>query len=119
MKTLYITGGSNIVVDSDNNYCNRYERTRSAIDDVYLVKEPMHVVYGFGEKHKEVDVEPNDIIVTFYTDEFDTKMIVVKNEDWTNNLLAFEKKQQEEKERWAAEKADEGCNCESCGKCCA
>ena len=113
MKTLYISGNSNIVIDQENNSCNKLERCRQGIDDIFLIKEPMHVVYGYGEKHHEADVEPNDIVITFYGDEFDTRMIVVKNEDWANNLIAYDKKMQEQKERWAAEKC---CDCESCKK---
>jgi hypothetical protein len=77
----------------------------------------MHVVYGCGEKHHEADVEPNDIVITFYVDDFDTRMIVVKNEDWANNLATYEKKLQEEKERWAAERKNLDINCCDCESC--
>ena len=35
-------------------------------------------------------------------------MIVVKNSDWAETLDAYEKQQQEEKERWAAEQKAKG-----------
>lgn len=116
MKTLYISTNNNILIDTENNTCNTLKRSRQGIDDIFLVKEPMHVIYGYNDKHHEADVEPNDIIVTFYADEFDKRMIVVKNEDWANNLIAYEKKEQEEKERWAKSQAEKCCDCDNCAK---
>lgn len=49
MKTLYITRGNNIVVDKESNTANKLKTCRQSIDDIFLVKEPMHVVYGSGE----------------------------------------------------------------------
>lgn len=106
MKTLYLTrGGSNVLVDLENNTANRISTRRGAIDSIYLAEEPMHIVYGSGEYKKELDAEKNDIIVTFYHDTFKNQIIVIKNEDWFDNLVEYEKKQQEEKERWAASQA--------------
>lgn len=113
MKTLYLTRGSNIVVDTENNTANRLSSERQGIDYIYLADEPMHVVFGFEDEHEEVDVEKGDIIVTFYSDVFKKQMIVVKNEDWLNNLTEYRKQEQEEKERWAKSKKI----CEDCPKC--
>ena len=119
MKTLYLTRGANILVDQENNKATRIDSARQGIDYIYLVEEPMHVVYGCGEKHQETDAEKGDIIVTFYNDTFKNELIVVKNEQWRENLNLYNKKIQEEKERWAAKKDDTGtvpC-CENCEKC--
>ena len=121
MKTLYITRGNNIVVDTENNTVDRMSCERTAIDDLYRVKEPMHVIYQRGEYKREADVVPGDIVITFYDSDFLHQMIVVKNSDWAEMLDAYEKQQQEEKERWAAEQkklkdlgdAPDGCCCES------
>lgn len=101
MKTLYITRGNNIVVDTENNTVDRISCDRTAIDDLYRVKEPMHVIYQRGEYKREADVVPGDLIITFYENDFLHQMIVVKNSDWVETLDAYEKQQQEEKERWA------------------
>lgn len=102
MKTLYISRGSNIIIDTENNTANRTEACRQGIDNLFLAEEPMHVVYGYGEFQKECDVEKGDIIVTFYNDSFKNRMIIVKNEEWVENLVEAKKAEQEEKERWAA-----------------
>ena len=48
MKTFYISRGSNILVDAETNKCDRVPSDRQSIESIYLVKEPMHVVYGYG-----------------------------------------------------------------------
>ena len=111
MKTLYITNNSNILIDTENNSCNTLRCDRGGVNDVFLVDEPMHIVYGYGEHHRELDAEAGDIIITFYSD-FINKLIIVKNEDWKNNLIDYRKQEEEEKLRWAAQK-----NCEACDQC--
>lgn len=106
MKTLYITRGNNILVDTENNTANRIDTARQGIDNMYVAKEPMHVVYGVGEYHRETDVDANDIIVTFYPSEFKNKMLIIKNPEWVENILDYEAKQQEEKIRWAEAKTN-------------
>lgn len=104
MKTLYISNNSNILIDTEENTANTIDIQREAIQRIYLAEEPMHVVYGSGEYKREVDVKKDDLIITFYTDEFENRMIVVKSKDWANNLKKYNKRQQELKEKWAAEK---------------
>lgn len=112
MKTLYLTRGNNIAVDIETNDVNRINTQRMAIDYVYLADEPMHVVYGDGDVKQEFDVEKDDIIVTFYADAFVNPAIVVKNSAWVENLKEYNKREQEEKERWAKGQAiDCGCEC--------
>ena len=103
MKTLYITRGNNILIDTENSAANKIE-----------TKEPMHVVFGVGEYSKEFDVDANDIILTFYPKEFKNQAIVVKNAEWLENILEYEKEMEEEKIRWAASKNSENTEKISC-----
>lgn len=106
MKTLYLTkGGSNILIDPENKKANKISYQRQSIDSIFVVKEPMHVIYGCGEYEKEVDVEEGDIIVTFYHKVFKNQMVVVNSKDWSENLIEYERKEQEEKELWALKQA--------------
>lgn len=106
MKTLYITRGNNILVDAENNTANRIDTSRQGIDSVYIAREPMHVVFGVGEYSREFDVDVNDIIITFYPKEYKYQAIAIKNSEWLENILEYEKEIQKEKERWAASKCD-------------
>jgi len=113
MKTLYITLGNNIVVDTENNTVDKLNTQRQGIDYMYTVDEPMHVVYGSGDIHEELDVEKGDILITFYEQDFKHKMIVVKNDKWSENIAEYNKKCQEEKERWAKKQSDNLNACEN------
>lgn len=118
MKTFYISNNGNIAVDTDNNSCGSLSTEREAISRIYLAKEPMHVVYESGEYKKEIDVEEGDLIVVFYENAFKNKMIVVKNSEWTENLVEYNAEEQKRKEEWAKKQADCGntpcCNCDAC-----
>ena len=118
MKTMYINQRTNIVVDTEQNSVGCVNRSRVAIEDIYLVKENMHVVYQQGTYKREFDVEPGDIIVTFYADEFDNKIIVVKSSDWKENIINYEAKEEERKLKWAAENTAEACIPNSPGEKC-
>lgn len=104
MKTLYITRSNNILIDAEKNTANKLETSRQGIDNIYVAKEPMHIVYGVGEYKREFDVDTNDIIITFYPKEFKYQAIVVKNNEWVENIFEYEKAEQAEKERWAENK---------------
>lgn len=116
MKTLYISNNSNILIDTEENTANSLDSQREAIQRIYLAEEPMHVVYGSGEYKREVDVKKDDVIVTFYTDDFENRIVVVKSKDWANNLKKYNKRQQEIKEKWAAAESNK-CKCECDSAC--
>jgi len=102
-----------MTVDSETNEIGSVSSAREAIQRIYVAPEAMHVIYQSGNRKEEADVEPNDVIVTFYTDEFDKRMIVVKSEEWTKNIEAYNKRMEE------ARVADckGACAGDCCGKC--
>ena len=106
MKTMFIKEGLNMTVDYETNEIGSVSSAREAIQRIYVAPEAMHVIYQSGKRKEEVDVEKNDVIVTFYTDEFDKRMIVVKSEEWTKNIEAYNRRMEE-----ARKQCDE---CESC-----
>lgn len=111
MKTMFIRDSVNMTVDFDTNQIDSIPSAREAIQRIYVAPENMHVICQSGPKKEETDVETGDIIVTFYTNDFDKRMIVVKSEDWKNNILSYEEKIREAKNSLSA--SDE-CN-EACG----
>lgn len=115
MKTMYIREGVNMTVDLDTNEISSVPSAREAIQRIYVAPEPMHVVYQSGKYKEEADVEKNDIIVTFYTDEFDKRMIVVKSEEWTKNIEGYEKRMAEANLKQSSKCED--CGCDACPSC--
>ena len=120
MKTLYITNGGNICIDPEEDFVNRMPTEREGISRIFLAKEPMHVVYGEGEYRRELDVKKDDIIITFYSNDWKERIVVAKSKDWVNNLKEWNKEEQRRNEEWAAKKANNECDacCDACS-CCA
>lgn len=112
MKTLFIREGMNMTVDPETNEIGSVSSAREAIQRIYVAPEPMHVIYQSGQRREEADVEKNDVIVTFYTDEFDKRMIVVKSEEWTKNIEGYEKRMEEARTA-KCEECNSGCDAPS------
>ena len=121
MKTMFIKEGINMTVDFDTNEVSSIPSAREAIQRIYVAPEQMHVIYQTGKHREEADVEKNDVIVTFYTDEFDKRMIVVKSEEWIKNLESYEKRMEEARRKNAeamGKNLGDCPNCCDCETCC-
>lgn len=119
MKTMFIKEGVNMTVDLNTNEISSIPSAREAIQRIYVAPESMHVIYQTGKHREEADVEKDDVIVTFYTDEFDKRMIVVKSEEWTKNLEGYEKRMEEARAKLSENDANPTCcDCENCCKAC-
>lgn len=116
MKTLYINSSANILIDEEEHSVSRLDTQREAISRVYLIPEAMHIVFGEGETHQELDVKKDDIVIVFYNGTFDKQIVVVKSKDWARNLKIYNEEQQKIKEEWALKKANE-CGCDACTSC--
>ena len=113
MKTMFIKEGVNMTVDLDTNEISSIPSAREAIQRIYVAPEPMHVIYQSGKHREEADVDKDDVIVTFYTDEFDKRMIVVKSAEWTANITAYEKRMEDAKAKHEESCMDPVC-CDEC-----
>lgn len=105
MKTMYIANNTNVVVDTEKQEFDNIYSERDAISRIYIIPEKMKVIVKSGEKNVEFDAEADDILITFYESSFDVPAVIVKSKDWLNNIKGYNRKVQEEKERWAQQKA--------------
>ena len=112
---MFIREGLNMTVDPETNEIGSVSSAREAIQRIYVAPEPMHVIYQSGSRKEEADVDTNDVIVTFYTDEFDKRMIVVKSEEWTKNIEAYNKRMEDAKLKMEGTCESPCCDCE-CAK---
>lgn len=120
MKTLYLTNSAaNIIVDTDTNkvskldYADRYD-----IQNLFLVEEPIHVVYECGETHVEKDAKKGDIIVCFYSNEyFKDPVSIIKSKEWAKGIKNRHEAEQKAKEEWAKKQCNDCpcCDCKCCG----
>ena len=113
MKTLYLTYNGAMCIDPEENFVDRVQNEREGISRIYLAKEPMHVVYGEGEYKREIDVKKDDIIITFYSNDWKERIVVAKSKDWVNNLKEWNKEEQRRKEEWAYKQANPDSDCKT------
>lgn len=106
MKTLYFTETGQIVFDEETKVVEPIRSSREGISRVYLMKEPMDIVYNRGDKQYSVSADKDDIVVVFYEDSFEYPVIVAKSAEWAANLLKYEEKEQKIKEEWAAKHSE-------------
>ena len=126
MKTLYLTNSSaNIAVDMDTDEVSSLQNLdRYNIRNIYYAEEPMHVVYNGvatdgTETKEEVDAKKGDIIVVFYNDRFNKKVLTtINNKTWVENIKNRQKIEQKEKEEWAKKKCDSNLADAPCCDCC-
>ncbi len=117
MKTLYLNDSSeNIIVDTEDGFVGKLRgEDRYMIRSIYVIEEPMHVIYQAGETKEEMDVKKGDILIRFYGHEKNLKTVIaVKSKDWAKNIEYKNALEQKAKEEWAAKNAE---NCESLTKC--
>ena len=117
MKYLMVDAG--YTFDDSTKVIKRQYSERQSINSVYMVKEDCTVLFG----DQAEPANAGDIVITFYESNFPKRMIVVKSEDWKNNLDTYNEIEQKAKEKWAKEKACiDGCEacdvCETCSPTC-
>lgn len=107
MKKLIIKNGYMFDIDVDANKLQKIQYDRGGIDNVYLIDEERDLFIQDNEDNvTETHVVPGDIIVSFYTNDFPNKVIVVKSDKWTENIKTFRANEQKKKEEWASSKSD-------------
>ena len=111
MKNLYILEGVGVQVE-ENGELTRIDSEYEGISRIFVATEPTHIVYKNGGVRQEVDADTNDIVITFYRDEIPNKVIVAKSDKWLENLKSYREFLQEQKEKWAKEKAESSTPCD-------
>ena len=130
MKTLYLTYRNGVVVDQENATVSELKSSRTAVGDVYLIEEDIHVVTGTNNivgntEHyggEQFDAKAGDLLITFYEQKFPHKFVLVHSDEWKENIETYNKITQEEAEKWAAKnannKSDSPCDCDCEETCC-
>lgn len=107
MKKLIIKNGYMFDIDVDANKLQKIQYDRGGIDNVYLIDEERDLFIQDNEDNvTETHVVPGDIIVSFYTNDFPNRVIVVKSDKWTENIKTFRANEQKKKEDWASKQFD-------------
>ena len=103
MKTLSFieTGRYNnrpVLIDFNKQTVDMIDSIRCGISDCYIVPEDLEVRYKKDGKYIVTKASKGDVIVTFYREEWVINpVVVVKNNEWKENILAYIKREEARK----------------------
>lgn len=110
-----------IVIDTDTTEVKAIDRSTRGIDDIYVIPEDAHVEWTskfFPDKTICVDVNKDDILITFYDRDLGTDFVIVKSEDWLKAINNAKDADQKRKEEWAAKQKENKSIDPVCGDAC-
>ena len=99
-KTIFITTAGLIQLD-ENNEPIGMNSERTAINRIFRITEPVHIVYNKNNKRIELDAEEGDILVEFYESAFPNPILLIHSKEWSENLEKYDEIQQKAKEEWS------------------
>ena len=125
MKKIINIDRNPIIIDTDTAEVKAINRSTRGIDDIYVIPEDAHVEWTskfFPDKTICVDVNKDDVLITFYDRDLGTDFVIVKSEDWLKAINNAKNAEQKRKEEWAAKQKEnkpidpvcEDACCESC-----
>lgn len=123
MKTLSFieTGIYNnrpVLIDFNKQTVDMIDSIRCGISDCYIVPEDLEVRYKKDGKYIVTKASKGDVIVTFYREEWVINpVVVVKNKEWKENILAYIKREEARKNDAVIDATYSICKepCECCG----
>lgn len=123
MKTLSFIGTGRyfnrpVLIDFNKQTVETIDSTRCGMNECYIVPEDLEVRYKKDGKYIVTKASKGDIIVTFYREEWIINpVIVVKNKEWKENILAYIKREEARKNNAMIDAAYSICkeSCECCG----
>ena len=110
-----------IIIDTDTTEVKAIDRSTRGIDDIYVIPEDAHVEWTskfFPDKTICVDVNKDDILITFYDRDLGTDFVIVKSEDWLKAINNTKDADQKRKEEWAAKQKENKPIDPVCGDAC-
>lgn len=121
MKKIINIDRNPIIIDTDTAEVKAINRSTRGIDDIYVIPEDAHVEWTskiFPDKTICVDVNKDDILITFYDRDLGTDFVIVKSEDWLKAINNAKNAEQKRKEEWAAKQKENKPIDPVCGDAC-
>jgi len=124
MKKMFISNGSNMVVDTETNEITTLDSCREAISRIYMLEENIDIIVKNNNgEYKTLKGSTGDLLIIFYENYFDNPAILINSKEWRDNIEGYNRKIQKDKEEWAAKKAGNSglvsentcCDCVNCG----
>ena len=87
-----------VLIDFNKQTVDMIDSIRCGISDCYIVPEDLEVRYKKDGKYIVTKASKGDVIVTFYREEWVINpVVVVKNKEWKENILAYIKRDEARK----------------------
>ena len=116
MKQIYIGNDGIAGFDTDKQEMYALNRVPDRITNVLVINEPTKVVVqNFDDTQYTLDADKGDLVVTFYTNDYEKRAVLVKCEDWYNNIVKYNELEARRKEEWAVKHAER--DIPTCGDC--
>lgn len=109
-----------VLIDFNKQTVDMIDSIRCGISDCYIVPEDLEVRYKKDGKYIVTKASKGDVIVTFYREEWVINpVVVVKNKEWKENILAYIKREEARKNDAVIDATYSICKepCECC-ECC-
>lgn len=123
MKKIVNIKRDPVIVDTDTCDIKALPTQCRGIDEVYVIPEDSTIVWEdqFSDDNPtKIDVKKDDILITFYERRLGKSFVVIRSNEWLEMLDNYNKRIQEEKEKYALKchETDECCgdSC-TCTKC--
>lgn len=124
MKTLSFIGTGRytkrpVCIDFNKQTVETIAPFRCGIDECYIAPEDMEIRYKKNGKDVVLKADKGDVIVKFYDEDWIIyPVVVIKNKDWKENVLAYIKREEAKKNDAVIDATysicRESCDCDCC-----
>ena len=106
MKQIFISDDGVAGFDPEVNEMFRVNRQPDRINNLLVIEEPTKVIVrNYDGNQYTLDAEKGDFIITFYANDYEKRAVLVKSEDWYNNIIKYAELEAERKQEWAINSA--------------
>lgn len=123
MKQIFISDDGVAGFDPEINEMFRVNRQPDRINNLLVIEEPTKVIVrNYDGNQYTLDAEKGDLVITFYANDYEKLAVLIKSEDWYNNIIKFAELEAKREQEWAAKRVKKpvddasACEAESCEK---
>ena len=115
MKQIFIGDEGAAAFDTESQQMYSIDRVPDRITNLFVINEPTKVIVkNFNGEQYTLDAEAGDLVVSFYSNDYEKRTVLIKCADWYNNIVKYNELEAKRKEEWANAHSEK---CEACDAC--
>lgn len=125
MKQIFIGDNGIAGFDPETNEMFDVNRQPDRINNLLVIEEPTKVIVrNYNGNQYTLDAEKGDLVITFYANDYEKRAVLIKSEDWYNNIIKLAELEAKREQEWAAKRAEKiiddapKCEADNCEKGC-